>query len=117
MKKLNIKKMGAFLNQIVEHKIKSSLMIWGAPGIGKSSVVESIAKSNNLELVDLRISQLAPTDLRGIPVPKDDKAYWFPPDFLPTKGKGILFLDEINIFCVYSLRWDMASRVDSTQSL
>ena len=40
MKKLNIKKMGAFLNQIVEHKIKSSLMIWGAPGIGKSSVVE-----------------------------------------------------------------------------
>ncbi len=97
MKKLNIKKMGAFLNQIVEHKIKSSLMIWGAPGIGKSSVVESIAKSNNLELVDLRISQLAPTDLRGIPVPKDDKAYWFPPDFLPTKGKGILFLDEINM--------------------
>ena len=41
-------------------------MIWGAPGIGKSSVVQSIANKNKLELIDLRISQLAPTDLRGI---------------------------------------------------
>ncbi len=97
MKKLNIRNLDKFLNQIVKNKIQSSLMIWGAPGIGKSSVVESVANSNGLELIDLRISQLAPTDLRGIPVPKDDKAFWFPPEFLPTEGKGILFLDEINM--------------------
>jgi len=72
-------------------------MIWGAPGIGKSSIVQSIADKNNLTLIDLRISQLAPTDLRGIPVPSDDSASWLPPDFLPTSGKGILFLDEINM--------------------
>ena len=69
----------------------------GAPGIGKSSVVQSIANKNKLELIDLRISQLAPTDLRGIPVPSKDFASWLPPDFLPTSGKGILFLDEINM--------------------
>ena len=96
MKKLNKKNLDKFLNQIIKNKIQSSLMIWGAPGIGKSSIVESVANSNDLELIDLRISQLAPTDLRGIPVPKDDKAFWFPPEFLPTEGKGILFLDEIN---------------------
>ncbi len=97
MKKLSIKKLSDYLGKVVDHNIHSSLMIWGAPGIGKSSVVEAVAKEKDIELIDLRISQLAPTDLRGIPVPKDDKAYWYPPEFLPTSGKGILFLDEINM--------------------
>ena len=97
MKKLSIKKLSDYLGKVVEHNIQSSLMIWGAPGIGKSSVVEAVAKEKGIELIDLRISQLAPTDLRGIPVPKDDKACWYPPEFLPTSGKGILFLDEINM--------------------
>ena len=97
MKKLSIKKLSDYLGKVVEHNIQSSLMIWGAPGIGKSSVVEAVAESQELELIDLRISQLAPTDLRGIPVPKDNKACWYPPEFLPTSGKGILFLDEINM--------------------
>ena len=74
MKKLTIKKLSDYLGKIVENNIQSSLMLWGAPGIGKSSVIESVAKEHDLELIDLRISQLAPTDLRGIPVPKDDKA-------------------------------------------
>jgi len=97
MKKLSIKKLSEFLGKIVDNNIDASLMIWGAPGIGKSSVVEKVAETRNLELIDLRISQLAPTDLRGIPVPANDKAYWYPPEFLPTEGKGILFLDEINM--------------------
>jgi len=97
MKKLNIKNLSIFLNKIITNQMRSSLMIWGAPGIGKSSVVSSVAKNNNYQLIDLRISQLAPTDLRGIPVPKNDKAFWYPPEFLPAEGKGILFLDEINM--------------------
>jgi len=97
MKQFSINQLTVFLNKILEKEIQSSIMIWGAPGIGKSSVVSQIANSNNLELIDLRISQLAPTDLRGIPVPGDKKAHWFPPEFLPTEGKGILFLDEINM--------------------
>ena len=97
MKTLSINKLTKYLNTIVEHNIHSSLMIWGAPGIGKSSVVQAVADKNDLELIDLRISQLAPTDLRGLPVPNEKKASWVPPDFLPTEGKGILFLDEINM--------------------
>jgi replication-associated recombination protein RarA len=41
MKKLTIKKLSNYLGKIVEHNIQSSLMIWGAPGIGKSSVISS----------------------------------------------------------------------------
>jgi hypothetical protein len=97
MKTLSINKLTKYLNSIVKHNIQSSLMIWGAPGIGKSSVVQAVADKNGLELIDLRISQLAPTDLRGLPVPNNKTASWVPPDFLPTEGKGILFLDEINM--------------------
>ena len=54
MKKLSIKKLSTYLEKIVDHQIHSSLMIWGAPGIGKSSVVEAVAKAKDIELIDLR---------------------------------------------------------------
>jgi MoxR-like ATPase len=85
------------LLRVVDAGIDLSLMIWGPPGIGKSSIVAAVADAKKLELVDLRISQLAPTDLRGLPVPDGQTARWLPPEFLPRDGKGILFLDEINL--------------------
>lgn len=97
MKKLSIKKLSDYLQKIVNHKIKASLMLWGAPGIGKSSLVAQVAKQMNLDLIDVRISQLAPTDLRGLPVVNEDRSSWVPPEFLPKEGEGILFLDEINM--------------------
>jgi MoxR-like ATPase len=72
-------------------------MIWGPPGIGKSSIVGQVASSAGMELVDVRLSQLAPTDLRGLPVPENGRSKWFPPEFLPEGGRGILFLDELNM--------------------
>ncbi|UYE96923.1 MoxR-like ATPase [Cyanophage S-TIM66] len=85
------------LNTLIENKVKHSVFIWGAPGIGKSSAVTQVAKDKDLELIDLRISQLAPTDIRGLPYTKDGRAYFAPPSFLPTSGEGILFLDELNM--------------------
>jgi len=35
--------------------------------------------------------------LRGLPVAENGISKWFPPEFLPRKGKGILFLDELNM--------------------
>ncbi len=72
-------------------------MIWGPPGVGKSSVVSQVTGSSGLDLVDLRLSQLAPTDLRGLPVAREGVARWYPPEFLPQEGRGVLFLDEINM--------------------
>ena len=88
-----------YLARIIESDVKLSVMIWGAPGIGKSQTVSAVAKDHELDLVDLRLSQLAPTDLRGLPVAdrKEAISRWYPPEFLPTGGKGILFLDELNM--------------------
>lgn len=72
-------------------------MIWGPPGIGKSSIVSQITQQHNINFVDVRLSQLAPTDLRGLPVAEDGISKWYPPEFLPRDGKGILFLDELNM--------------------
>jgi MoxR-like ATPase len=85
------------LRDLIANDIRSSLMIWGPPGVGKSSIVSAVAKDAKLQLTDVRLSQLAPTDLRGLPVPRDGTMTWYPPDFLPRSGRGILFLDEINM--------------------
>lgn len=86
-----------FLGSVVEHSIKTSIMVWGPPGVGKSSIVAAVASESDFDFIDLRISQLAPTDLRGLPVAQDGLSKWFPPEFLPRGGSGILFLDEINM--------------------
>ena len=79
---------------------KVPIFLWGAPGIGKSSVVAQIAKDAKIAFVDLRLSLLDPTDLRGIPFfdAKTNDAIWAPPSFLPKADnkEGILFLDELN---------------------
>ena len=47
------------------------IFIWGAPGIGKSSLVEQFADEVGLPCVSLLGSQLAPEDIIGIPQIKD----------------------------------------------
>lgn len=74
------------------------LFIHGSPGIGKSYIVADVANKNKLELVDVRLSQMDPVDLRGVPSIKEDQTVWMPPVFFPkdTDSEGILFLDELN---------------------
>ncbi len=86
-----------YLETLIHNSLYLSTMIWGAPGIGKSSIVRQIATHNDLGFIDLRLSQLAPTDLRGLPVPSDGITRWAVPEFLPASGRGILFMDEINM--------------------
>jgi len=87
------------LESLIDSKIPC--FIWGSPGVGKSSLVQQIAKNKDMDFIDLRLSLLDPTDLRGIPFfNKDEKsAVWAKPEFLPNSNSaefGILFLDEIN---------------------
>lgn len=76
-------------------KANRPAMLWGAPGVGKSDVVRQVAEALGLGLVDVRAVLLDPVDLRGLPTVEEGTAKWCPPAFLPTKGKGILFLDEL----------------------
>jgi MoxR-like ATPase len=71
------------------------LHIWGACGVGKSQIVAQVADDLDFDFLDVRAVQLDPVDLRGLPRIAADQTEWVPPKFLPTTGKGILFLDEL----------------------
>ena len=78
--------------------LRLPIMLWGPPGVGKSSAVAAAAHARGLRMEDVRLAQLDATDLRGIPVPDREsrRVEWYSPSFLPREGDGILFLDEID---------------------
>ncbi len=75
------------------------VMLWGPPGVGKSEMVAQIASRHAVPVVDIRLSQMEPTDLRGIPFRAGETVEWAIPAMLPDAVRhgptGILFLDEI----------------------
>ncbi len=75
------------------------VMLWGAPGVGKSQIVAQVAERNQVPMIDIRLSQMEPSDLRGIPFRNDSQVEWAIPAMLPDNQRhgehGILFLDEI----------------------
>jgi len=81
------------LDALISERV--SIHIWGSAGVGKSQIVQQVAKKRNWQFIDLRAVQLDPVDLRGLPRVTDTQTEWVPPKFLPTSGEGILFLDEL----------------------
>lgn len=80
------------------YEVNTPVFIHGAPGIGKSFIVNEVAQKKNILVSDVRLSQLDAVDLRGVPSIVDGKTVWMPPVFLPEdkESEGILFLDELN---------------------
>jgi hypothetical protein len=76
------------------------VMLWGPPGVGKSQMVAQVAAAHAAPMIDIRLSQMEPSDLRGIPFRVGDHVEWAVPAMLPDAQRhgpeGILFLDEIN---------------------
>ncbi len=120
MVSINHKQLNKLLKVYYDRKIP--VYLWGTMGIGKSSIVREvsreIAKHLNLGyiegepdgeekfgFIDIRISQLEPSDLRGLPNIYDDDnsdgkvTKWIIPNWLPRdeKSKGVLFFDELNL--------------------
>jgi hypothetical protein len=85
-------------------EVKRPLFLWGPPGIGKSELVEGITAELGGLMIDLRLGQMEPTDIRGIPFYNKDlgKMDWAPPVELPDEEIAsqypivVLFLDELN---------------------
>ena len=83
---------------------KRPMFLWGPPGIGKSEVVADIANELGGFMIDLRLGQMDPTDIRGIPFynRENGKMDWAPPIDLPDEEFAsqypvvVLFLDEMN---------------------
>ena len=72
------------------------VFIWGAPGIGKSALVERFAADVGMEAVSLLGSQLAPEDIIGIPRACGNTSEFLPPKSIARKKPYVLFLDELN---------------------
>ncbi|MGB1109506.1 MAG: AAA family ATPase [Gammaproteobacteria bacterium] len=75
------------------------VMLWGPPGVGKSQMVQQIGEHHAVPVIDIRLSQMEPSDLRGIPFRSGTQVEWAVPAILPDAERhgvsGILFLDEI----------------------
>ena len=52
------------------------VMMWGPPGIGKSQMVAQVAEHQGVSIIDIRLSQMEPSDLRGIPFRIEDRVEW-----------------------------------------
>lgn len=76
--------------------ITRPVFIWGAPGIGKSALVQRFASEVGMECVSLLGSQLAPEDLLGIPQIDGQCSRFFPPANIVRNEPFVLFLDELN---------------------
>ena len=96
----------AHITQVIEQEFSSTqqgyhtpVMLWGPPGVGKSQLVAQVAEAHDAAIVDIRLSQMEPSDLRGIPFKNDAKVEWAIPAMLPDVAvhgvEGILFIDEI----------------------
>ncbi len=96
------------INNNMPVKTLPSVMLWGAPGVGKSQAIRQIAKiiqdntGKRTVVTDVRLLLFNPIDLRGIPTANADKtlAIWLKPQiFQMDDGEdviNILFLDEIS---------------------
>lgn len=87
---------------LIENLPELAAMLWGAPGIGKSQIIRAITDELGIGFKDVRLAQLNPVDLRGIPFANFDtgRAEWLTASFLPDEARdgkyGILLLDEIS---------------------
>ena len=85
-------------------KHKRPMFLWGPPGVGKIEVIADITRELGGHKIDLRLSQMEPTDMRGIPFYNKDKGLmdWAPPIDLPDQELAdqypivVLLLDEMN---------------------
>jgi len=96
----------AHLSQVLDKEFSSTeaghhtpVMLWGPPGVGKSQMIAQVAAKHQVPLIDIRLSQMEPSDLRGIPFRAGELVEWAIPAMLPDAKRhgqsGILFLDEI----------------------
>src|ERR1700682_4142659 len=95
------------MNTITERAVRACLdahvpvLLWGPPGIGKSSSVAALAARRRQPIEIVVGSVREPSDFCGLPVVAGDghSVVMAPPAWaerLAAAGQGILFLDELS---------------------
>jgi len=76
------------------------VLLLGAPGIGKSQLVNEIARKKGWPCQVIIASLHDPSDFLGLPFATDSKTAFLPPEWavdLASQDEGILFLDELTL--------------------
>nr|HEX4318702.1 MoxR family ATPase [Kofleriaceae bacterium] len=78
------------------YRARRPLLLEGPTGIGKSQIVSEFARAAGLAYSVLDLSLLEPPDLVGLPVIEGGRTRYAAPAELPTTGRGVLMLEELN---------------------
>jgi len=72
------------------------VLLEGPTGIGKSQIIEEVARLLGIEVRIIDLSLLEPSDLVGLPTMEDGRTTYALPSILPRSGSGILLFEELN---------------------
>ena len=79
--------------------VKRPVMIYSAPGCGKSDIVHQTGVELNRPVIDIRLALYDPSDIKGFPYfdPETKSMKWAPSSELPRDefSNAIIFLDEL----------------------
>jgi MoxR-like ATPase len=78
------------------YRARRPVLLEGPTGIGKSQIVAELARASGIDFVVLDLSLLEPPDLVGLPIVEGGRTRYASPAELPTRGRGILMLEELN---------------------
>jgi MoxR-like ATPase len=84
----------------LSREMKKPLMIWGAPGIGKTQQVAGYCATENFDFYPVLLTTKTPADIGGLPA-LDHEAkttVFYRPEFFPAdqKRNSVLFFDELS---------------------
>jgi hypothetical protein len=105
------KQLSSYLNVAFTKKLKHSTFIWGDHGVGKSSILKSVAENHGYKVIDFRISQVESIDVAGMYYPTERNGVTAIENLAPTyfldmiesaiensgESKICLFFDEHNM--------------------
>lgn len=80
----------------VAHRADVPVMLHGRHGVGKSELLAAAAKAMRVDILVRDLSLMEPSDLIGMPELRDGRTHFRPPAALPTSGKGLLVIEELN---------------------
>jgi MoxR-like ATPase len=84
-----------WLDALLRSPHRLPAMLWGPPGVGKSSLVAQAADRAGLSCIQLELAVLPPQELLGLPYVEAGESCYARPTFWPTEGHGLIILEDL----------------------